>query len=77
MLGDGDDRNLERLGLPSADEIKTLAADPKVHAFILAQSERGEAPRPSRRPGCSQLSVADVALSWAIQTSSDSRSRSR
>jgi hypothetical protein len=37
-LDDGDDRNLGRLGLPPAAQIKKLARDPKVHGFILASA---------------------------------------
>jgi hypothetical protein len=37
-LEDGDDRNLGRLGLPPAREIKKLAATPRIHGFILPKA---------------------------------------
>jgi hypothetical protein len=37
-LDDGDDRNLGRLGLPTESEIKELAANPRIHGFILPKA---------------------------------------
>jgi hypothetical protein len=62
MLGDGDDRNLERLGLPPADEIKKLAAEPKVHAFILAKASVETLRALLNDPAVRSVNVADVAF---------------
>jgi hypothetical protein len=62
MLGDGDDRNLERLGLPPADEIKKLAAEPKVHAFILARASVETLRALLNDPAVRSVNVADVAF---------------
>jgi hypothetical protein len=62
MLRDGDDRNLGRLGLPPADEIKTLAADPKVHAFILAKASMERLRALLDDPAVRSVNVGDVAF---------------
>lgn len=60
-LRDGDDRNLDRLGLPPADEIKTLAADPKVH-FILAKASVERLRALLDDPAVRSVNVADIAF---------------
>jgi hypothetical protein len=62
MLRDGDDRNLGRLGLPPAAKIKTLAADPKVHAFILAKASVERLRALLDDPAVRSVNVADVAF---------------
>jgi hypothetical protein len=62
MLNDGDDLNLERLGLPRADGIKKLAVDPKVHAFILPKASLEELRALLDDPAVSSVTVADVAF---------------
>ena len=62
MLDDGDNRNLERLGLPPADEIKKLAVDPKVHAFILPKASVEELRALLDDPAVLSVNVADVAF---------------
>ena len=62
MLRDGDDRNLGRLGLRPADEIKTLATDPKVHAFILTKASVEKLRALLDDPAVRSVNVADVAF---------------
>jgi hypothetical protein len=62
MLNDGDDRNLDRLGLPPAEEIKKLAVDPKVHGFILPKASLEELRALLDDPAVRSVNVADVAF---------------
>jgi hypothetical protein len=62
QLEDGDDRNLGRLGLPPADKIKTLAEDPKVHAFILPKASVERLRALLDDPAIRSLNLADVAF---------------
>jgi hypothetical protein len=62
MLNDGDDLNLDRLGLPPADRIKELAVDPKVHAFILPKVRVEELRALLDDPAVWSVNVADVAF---------------
>ena len=62
MLNDGDDRNLERLDLPPADEIKKLALDPKVHAFILPKASVETLRALLDDPAVRSVNLADVAF---------------
>jgi hypothetical protein len=56
-LRGGDDRILERLGLPSSRELLELAADPGVHGFVI------EAATPRQLRGLrSELAVATISL---------------
>jgi hypothetical protein len=62
MLNDGDDLNLDRLGLPPADAIKKLAVDPKVHAFILPKASVETLRALLDDPAIRSVNVADVAF---------------
>lgn len=61
-LRDGDDRNLGRLGLPPADDIKRLAEDPQVHAFILPKASVDRLRALLDDPQVRSVNVADVAF---------------
>jgi hypothetical protein len=62
MLRDGDDGNLERLNLPSAEYIKQVAENPGVHGFVLERAtvERLEGLLDDER--IRSVNVADVAV---------------
>jgi hypothetical protein len=66
-LDDGDNRNLGRLGLPPADEIKKLAADPKVHGFILPTASIERLSALLRDPAVRSVKAVDVAFDLGLQ----------
>lgn len=65
-LEDGDNRNLGRLGLPPASRIKALAADPKVHGFILPKASIETLRALLDDPGIRTVKIADVAFDLGI-----------
>jgi hypothetical protein len=65
-LDDGDNRNLGRLGLPPASRIKTLAADAKVHGFILTKASVKTLRALLDDPGTRSVKIADVAFDLGI-----------
>jgi hypothetical protein len=62
MLENGDNRNLGRLGLPAASQIKTLAANPEVHGFILAEATVESLRVLLDDPSVRSVNVADAAF---------------
>jgi hypothetical protein len=61
-LDDGDDRNLGRLRLPTADEIKRLAENPRVYAFILDRASIQQLRSFLDDAAVRSVNVADVAF---------------
>jgi hypothetical protein len=61
-LEGGDDRNLGRLGLPPASEIKKLAANPRIHGFILAKASTETLLALLDDQGTRSVKIADVAF---------------
>jgi hypothetical protein len=60
-LEDGDDRNLGRLGLPPASEIKKLAVSPQIHGFILPKASTEILRALLDDQGIRSVKIADVA----------------
>src|SRR5215213_6025988 len=61
-LRDSDDRNLGRLGLRPAEEIKKLSENPKVHGFILDRASVEQLNGFLYDSGVRSVNVADVAF---------------
>jgi hypothetical protein len=62
MLHDGDDRNLGRVGSPSSEQIKRVAAHAKIYGFILQKTSLRTLRRLLADPGVRSVSIADVAF---------------
>jgi hypothetical protein len=62
MLGDGDDRNLGRVGLPSSEQIKQVASRAKIYGFLLEKTSLESLRRLLADPEVRSVSLADVAF---------------
>ena len=61
-LRDEDDPALADLGLPSSDELRELAADPRVYGFVLDAATPSQLRGLRSEPAVSAISVGDVSF---------------
>lgn len=62
MLRQGDDRNLGRLGLPSSQQIKSVASRAKIHGFILEKASLKTLRLLLADPAVRSVKIVDVAF---------------
>jgi hypothetical protein len=62
MLRQSDDRNLGRLGLPSSQQIKAVAAQAEIHGFILEKASLKTLRRLLADPAVRSVKIVDVAF---------------
>jgi hypothetical protein len=67
QLRPSDDRVLDGLGLPSPASLRALAADPRIHGFVVDRATPEELRRLLDEPGVRGIAIGDIAFDLGDQ----------